>query len=120
MEKDDLTESMLRRLYWDEGKSLTEISEETGVFSFHVWRKMKTFGIERRSPLEGQLLKRERERAEEEEQEEEAEADRPDKEEERERVSDRIYFSPLHYYVEEVMDGEPEPTEIPGVRVYET
>lgn len=104
MEKDDLTEERLREMYHDREMSLSEIADETGVFSYHLWERMEALGIERRSPGEGQQLKREQQQPGEEERGKDADSDRPDEEEEQERVSDRIYFSPLHYYVEEVMD----------------
>jgi len=106
MEKEDLSEKRLREMYHDREMSLSEIADETGVFSYHLWERMEALGIERRSPGEGQQLKREQQQPGEEERGKDADADRPDEEEEQERVSDRIYFSPLHYYVEEVMDKE--------------
>ena len=119
MKADNLSEEELQTMYHARGMSLNEIAEETGVFAYHLWKRMDELGIERRSPEEGQRLKQEREKTEENKQGEEAEADRPDEEEEQERVSDRIYFSPLHYYVEEVMDDVSEPADIPGARVFE-
>lgn len=52
MEKDDLSEEQLRKWYWDDGLSLSEIEDKTGVFSFHISNRMEELGIPRRSQQE--------------------------------------------------------------------
>lgn len=43
-------ESLLRRLYIDEGKTLAEVGEVLGLTESGVFRWMERFGIPRRSP----------------------------------------------------------------------
>ncbi|MFA9516569.1 hypothetical protein ACERIT_05030 [Halopenitus sp. H-Gu1] len=52
MEKEELTEEELRKWYWDDGMSLRDIQDETGVFSLHISQQMEALGIHRRSPQE--------------------------------------------------------------------
>lgn len=52
MEKEALTEEELRKWYWDDGLSLKDIQDKTGVFSFYISKRMEALGIPRRSQQE--------------------------------------------------------------------
>lgn len=107
-DRQELTEDRLRELYWGEEKSISEVAEATGRTEYEVSSALREFGIDTRSKQEGIRLRLEQEEAEEERQEPEAQEEATDEEEEQERVSDRVYASPLHFYVEEVIGLENE------------
>jgi len=50
----------LKRLYWDERKSISEISEELGMTTSAIYWRMKKWEIPRRSPKEGLKIAREK------------------------------------------------------------
>ena len=58
--KSDIVEEYtekIRKLYWDEGLSCSEIGERLGKGHRNVWIKMKRAGIPRRTPKEARRLR---------------------------------------------------------------
>jgi len=104
-DRQELTEELLSELYWEEEKSISEVAEETGRTKYEVSSALREFGIDTRSMQEGQSLRLEQEEAEGEQQDTGEKEDFAE-EEEQERVSERVYISPLHFYVEEVIGLE--------------
>lgn len=43
---------ILRRMYWDKGMTVQEISDKLGIFKYHIWKEMGAQGIERRDSRE--------------------------------------------------------------------